>query len=347
MEVGILSKFKINGGSEFRCMELASGMARAGHHVRLYSEQTLSRELKNKLDDRVTVLNFRNEPETLYDLDALLTINTDSKSFTTSEFWEEFCDPCKIKRMIFLFNFIVSPSRFLNQDKDSLCSKCKDIRLITTNLRFYNELSYKEKLDAVKHLPKMVLESPIDKASVYQDKHNGPCIVIGQHSKGMGSKWNSDYYELVNTLNRSDIHDKIMWDLLGVNQQVAYELSEFDNVITRKEFSISVPNFLFGIDIYLFFIDYSRQEPWSRCVAEAMMSGCPIVATDVDGGNRMQVIHNNNGFLCKNVNDFATCIYKLVKDQELRKQMRKNSMIYSKEFETENIINKLLRFISD
>lgn len=355
MNIGILSKFEIAGGSEFRCMALASGLARKkdsqnnfSHKVTVFSEQNICSKLTDALEetsDMIDIINFRKNPEILYEQDVILTINTDSKSFTTSEFWEEFCDPSKIKKMAFLFNFIVSPSALLNKGDNNLCNKCNDIRLITTNKRFYDELTNKPKLNCVTHLPRMILESPINIDSVYRTKSDSPIVRIGHHSKGASSKWNNNYPELISIIEESDIYDKVMWDFLGMCDSVSSKISSKENVIVRKEFSISVKDYLHSIDIYCFFIDYSRQEPWSRAVAEAMMSGCPIIATNTDGGNVMQVLHGNNGFLCNNVNEFAESIYRLVKNPELRNQMSKNSIIYSNEFELGAITDKLLRFL--
>jgi glycosyltransferase involved in cell wall biosynthesis len=113
----------------------------------------------------------------------------------------------------------------------------------------------------------------------------------------------------------------------------------------RDEFSVPVKEFLQNIDIMLFFIDFTRQEPFARVVAEGMASGCPIVATDVDGGNRMQVIDGNNGFLCANTNEFYEKLVYLINNPEMIKTMGKNSILQSKFISSEFIINKLMMFI--
>ena len=56
-----------------------------------------------------------------------------------------------------------------------------------------------------------------------------------------------------------------------------------------KENEESVRDFLDQLDVFLFFPEWSREEPWSRVVAEAMVSGCPIIALD-RGGTKDQVL---------------------------------------------------------
>ncbi len=94
------------------------------------------------------------------------------------------------------------------------------------------------------------------------------------------------------------------------------KFSKLENVTCRKAFSVPVVEYLKGIHIFLFFISWSRQEPWARSVAEALMSGCPVLATDTDGGNREQIIQGCNGYLCKNVDVFADRLSYLIENPE-------------------------------
>ena len=75
-----------------------------------------------------------------------------------------------------------------------------------------------------------------------------------------------------------------------------------------------------------------------------MTSGCPIITTN-RGGNKDQVVHGNNGFLCQNLKDFIKYIYILCKNKNLYKAMSENSIRFSKEFSSENIIKKFIGFI--
>jgi glycosyltransferase involved in cell wall biosynthesis len=160
----------------------------------------------------------------------------------------------------------------------------------------------------------------------------------------MSSKWNMDHKELITRVNEK-VGDQIYWDFMGVSKDLWPEIVDIENVICRRQFSIPVNVYLYGIEVFLYFISWKRQEPWSRAVAEAMMSSCPVIATDTDGGNRMQVVRGNNGFLCSTVEEMEEAIIRLVMDKRLRRSMAYNSYIYSRFFSTEAIISKLINFI--
>jgi len=99
-----------------------------------------------------------------------------------------------------------------------------------------------------------------------------------------------------------------------------------------------------NIDIMLFFIDWNRDEPWARVVAEGMTSGCPILATD-KAGNRDQIEHKKNGYLCKDLKHFKKYLSELIKNPQKIKDMGRNSINCSKKFTTKKVIEKLLGII--
>lgn len=353
MRIGIWTKFSMAGGSEFRAVELANSIrAYSSHESFIF---TPSSHMPDKVKERINqivpiitdVFSVKETIEMLYTMDTLLVINTDSQYFTKVDYWEgktdqqkSFVDLTKIKQMVYLFNFIVSPARHLA----GLSTKCPDVRIMTTNKRFFDELSYKDKHEFVRHIPRMILESPIDPHSVSQEKTPSDKIRIGKHSKGMESKWCIDHVPLIQSINK-DYGDKVIWDFMGTSGELKNKLRDIPNVTLRDEFTKPVKEYLQDIDIFLFYITYDRQEPFARVVGEGMASGCPILATDVDGGNRMQVIHGNNGYLCENTNDFYEKIIYLIKNPERIKQMGKNSILLSKFFSSEFIIKKFLMFI--
>jgi len=75
-----------------------------------------------------------------------------------------------------------------------------------------------------------------------------------------------------------------------------------------------------------------------------MASGCPILATN-KGGNKDQVIHGNNGFLCKSQKDFHKAIIYFMEHKEKIAKMGINSLLYSRFFSSEYIIEKFIKFI--
>lgn len=349
--IGIFSKIEMAGGSEFRCVELANGIKKYTNNipVLLVEGKKLPEEINKKLNPSIkVVLDAVDNSEEFYACDNIIIVNTDSKYFTTADYWlgktdrhNTWFDLSRIKNFTFIFNFLISPSKYLLElERAGL----KDIRIITTNRRFYDEFLTKEKIFSARSFPRMILESPIEENSVYTIKSESNKVRIGKHSKSLGSKWNLEHRQLIEKINEK-YKDKIIWDFMGGSKDFEESLKGINNVILRKEFSKEVKEYLKDLDIFLFFVDYSRNEPWSRAVGEAMMSGCPIVATDCDGGNKMQVVYGSNGYLCKDLDEFDVALRILIDDNNIRNKMSKNSKLYSRFFTSEEIIRKLLMFI--
>ena len=344
MKIGIFSKFAMAGGSEFRCVELANSVATLTEHdAYLISDRGLPDKISNKLNSDVNVITnvFNSKQEVFYGLDKLIIVNTDSKEFTTIEYWEgKGVDLKRIKQMNFLFNFIVSPARHL----DKIQEKCNDVRILTTNKRFFHEITTKEKHINVRHFPRAILRSPIDPKSVFDYKIISDKIRIGKHSKGMNGKWNAQHLELITKVNEK-VGEKVIWDFMGMAKDRRAEIHDIPNVILRDEFSIDVADYLSCIDIFLFFNDWKRQEPWARAVGEGMAAGCAVLANKDNAGNEEQILHGNNGFLFSDVDTAVEYIVKLVNNPTLIKTMGRNNLIYSREFSSKNVIEQLLEFL--
>ncbi|MDP6586330.1 MAG: glycosyltransferase, partial [Anaerolineales bacterium] len=295
-------------------------------------------------------------PDVLYDLDILFIINSDSYSFAKLEYWEGtlrdkkrnrikhhkfHIDLKKIPKMVFLFNFVVSPA----QNLIDIAKKCKDVRIIVANDDFYNQIKYKDKFKRIRKakLPIMTLESPIDPALITSEKVKSRIIRIGKHSKAHGYKHNSEIIDVINDVNKN-YSGIVQWDFMGVPGDYVDQMSDIPNVTVRREYSISVKDYLASIDIFLFFISWGRAEPWARVVAEAMMAGCPILATD-RAGNRDQVYHGLNGYLCKTKEEFAEKIKFLIKNPEMMEMMRNNNISCSQQFTQDKIIHRFFDFI--
>jgi len=358
MHIGIFSKLGAAGGSEHRCAEMANSIVRyTGHTVTLLCEKELNERIKNLLDNKVNIAlhvlgEYGHNRNLLHEVDSLLIVNSDSYSFSKPEYWHGKAmnkdkphhtfdiDPAKIRQMVFLYNFVVSPAQNLKK----LYQECPDVRIICANKRFFDEISTKDKFKGMRHLPRTTLDSPICPQSVSTAKYPSEQIRIGKHSLAHGYKFNKEHQKLIERINEKYSH-KVIWDFMGVPKDRIKELSRIPNVIIREAFSKSVKEYLMGIDIFLFFIDWGRTEPWSRAVAEAMMSGTPVIATD-KAGNRDQVISGNNGFLCNTVDQMFDSISFLIENPEIRKTMGLNNHIYSQRFTSQKIINNYLDFIT-
>jgi len=349
--IGVFSKFDLSGGSEMRCIELANAISRyTNHKSYLLCEAGITDKLRSRVSDTVEIYTnvFILEPEKvdkLYELDHLIVVNTDSRLFSSLDYWlgksEKHSKPVdlsKIKQITFLYNYIVSPCKGLARIQEY----CPDLRIITTNRKFFEEIG--RKYEEVIHIPRMILESPIDPMSVEQGKSVSPKLRLGMHSKPVGDKWNKDWPLLVEAVHEDlDIAD-VGWRFMGCPSNVQGSLKKFRNIEFHKEFSLDVKDFLFDVDVFVFFPSYKREEPWSRSIAEGIMSGCPVLATP-KGGNVDQIVHGNNGFLCKDIAEYKKAIVKLAKDRNLLELMRSECIRRSKEFSSKRVIEKLLGFI--
>lgn len=347
--ISIFSKFKIAGGSERRCLELANSIVRFSNYPVsiLCREEVFPERLKADLDERVQLItDCLKKPDYFYNSDIVLTVNTDSRDFCKIEYWQSFLDlnRMKNKTMVFLFNFIVSPSQNLYK-LEELGIK---IGIITTNKKFFEEIDNKDKFTNVSHMPRMILESPID-PSKYQLSNNTNSNNFNIHflSKSYDDKWNDDIVPLVESLSRLNSENKkFIFNMMGVKNELIPKLKTFENVKVYRESEIKLFDFFSDSDLFIFFPSYNRQEPWARVIAEAMTCGLPILALNNSGGTADQVIDGNNGFLCNNLSDFIDKSVYLFTNIELCKKMGRNSRIYSKEFSSEIICNKFLRFVT-
>jgi glycosyltransferase involved in cell wall biosynthesis len=350
MKLGIFSKLNYPGGSEFRCVELANQFARMNHEVCLFGEGEINSKVAARLEPNVrqvaNLLLGRNEDrplDLLYALDSLFVVNSDSKNFTTASYWlgqsgkhKTIVDLKRIRQVNFIFNFLISPSISLPTLKPHI----SDIRILTTNSKFFNEISKQDRYESVRPYPRMIIESPIDYESIKAEKTSSNEIRLGMHSLPVDSKWNADFPSLIHEVNAEY---QVKWDFMGMPRELAARIKA-SNITLRKEFSVSVKEYLSGLDLFCFYGSFSREEPWSRAVAEALTSGCPVISTN-RGGNADQIIHGNNGFLCSNHDDFRKSIKMLLDNPDILHAQKTNAIRTSKAFSSVKVAGKLLEFI--
>lgn len=352
MRIGIFSKIGASGGSEHRVAELANSIHRyTPHDTVIFCEKDINPKIAERVDPGVPICRnmFKGDspdPTEMYNVDSLLVVNSDSYSFSKLDYWEGKTDHhdfhfdlTQIPQMIFLYNFVISPS----QNLVGLQKYVDDVRIITTSKDFFNQIQNKQKFKLVRGLPLMVLESPIDPNSISQYKTPSDKVRIGKHSKSIGYKFDEENLVYISEVNKTH-GDKIAWDFLGVPGDRVHDIIDIENVTVRTEYTVPVKEYLTGIDIFSFFISWDRSEPWSRSVAEGMMSGCPILATN-KAGNVEQVTHSHNGFLCDDIHDFITYTRLLIDHSELREMMGYRSYKQSLGFTSEKVINKFLHFL--
>jgi glycosyltransferase involved in cell wall biosynthesis len=342
------------GGSEFRCIEFANGLIRfTTNETFVLAERKMPDRLRKHLDPRAVVIeDVFGSPKYFYDLDAMFVINTDAKEFSTKDYWTGKSprhnlsidlERMKNKKMFFLYNFIVSPSRHLSE----LVDEGWDINIVTTNSSFYSEITKQDRYESIRILPRYILESPINPDLLEVRERiidvEKP-IVFGMHSKRVGNKWNDEFPKLIEKMNDRYGAEKVKFRFMGIKSELSVKLTSFENVCCMKEDAESVKDFLNSLDVFLFFPDWGREEPWARVIAEGMVSGCPVIALD-KGGTRDQVMHAHNGFLCKKIDDYYNHMVYMVEHPEMISKMSKNSLRLSKYFYTCDIIERMMRMI--
>jgi len=352
MKIVIFSKFDMAGGSERRCVELANGISRfTNHEPFILSEKSMPNDMMKHIDKAVHVIeNCFLMPEYFYNADFIIAVNTDAKDFSTIDYWQGksprhnfSIDIEKLKKvkMLFLYNFIVSPSRYLYQLKNNGI----DVGIITTNHKFFKEITKEDRYELVRKLPRYILTSPIDpdKLDIFIRKPKDK-VCFGMHSKRLGNKWNDEIEKLIKEINKRYTKDQIEFRFMGIKDSLKKKIEKIENVTCLKENEESVKDFLAKLDVFLFFPDWKREEPWGRVIAEAMVSGCPVIALN-KGGTEDQVLKFNNGFLCKRYSDYVKYVIHFAEHKYEIPVMSKNSIRISKAFYSEAVIKNLLSII--
>lgn len=356
MKIGIFSKLEMLGGSERRCIELANGIAEhTVHDAFFFSEGDMPNSVRALVNtDEIKIcsnlfINPKEKSKAVFEaMDKIIIINTDAKEFTHIDYWKgktsrhsTSIDISKIKDMTFLFNFIVSPSRHLYTIKKEV----ENVRIITANSKFFNEITKQDRYELVRDLPRMRLESPIDKFSVdFPKRKSNSKISFGMHSKSLGNKWNADWEKSIKNINQRLGENKIDFYFMGMHGDVASKIDKIKNVHIYKENTHSIRDYLNKIDVFTFFPCWKREEPWARVVGEAMASGCPIIAT-AKGGNLDQVIDGNNGFLFKSTSELMKHVVYFTEHPEAIEVMGKNSRRMALDFDTKKVVEKLVEFL--
>ena len=339
--IAIFSKFDMAGGSERRCVELANGIKKyTNHEAFILAEKDFPAALTSLVVDGVTVVKDAiSNPKYFTDADCVIVVNTDCREFSTLDYWEGKSTrhnkqvPIEgIKKMMFLYNFLVSPSQHLHE-----IAQFTDVGIITTNSKFFDEITKQDRYASVRTLPRYVLGSPIDPDTIHT-KVRTEANVFGCHSKRLGSKWNPEWPKLEGKI--TDRYPAAEFRFMGMKDEIAKGMKG----VCLKENENPVSDFLDSLDVFVFFPEYKREEPWARVIAEAMVAGLPIVALD-RGGTSDQVLKYNNGILCKKFDDYHRAIVYLIEHPKVIEIMSRNSIRIAREFHTENVIKKLMEMI--
>lgn len=93
------------------------------------------------------------------------------------------------------------------------------------------------------------------------------------------------------------------------------------------------------------FLLTSVQEGLPRSTMEAMAAGLPCVVSKIRGNT--DLIDNNNGYLCKSLGDYVSCIDALIEGNQLRKDISNNNLEKIKKYSYDNIKNEIKKIYMD
>lgn len=131
---------------------------------------------------------------------------------------------------------------------------------------------------------------------------------------------------------KNNLNDLI--NRLKLNSQIRIE--PFTNEIQKYYLNSSI------------FVSSSRWEGFGLVITEAMECGVPVIAFENSGPKEIINKNNENGILVprNNIDALGKAILDLIKDEEKRKKISKNSIERAKDFSVENTIEKWNKLLS-
>lgn len=357
---GIYTKIGARGGSEQRAAEICNTFTR-DFKTHLFCEAKLNPDIRAELLPEVEI--HEDTPESnehikkLENLDVLLVVNSDSYSFSKLDYWlgktkkkngnphHNGCmDLSKIGRIGFLYNFVISPATKLW----TIYETNPNLVIISTNKFFVDEIERKdgkknrdEKFKKIHEcgIPRYTVNSPISIKKFDVEKTPSDIVRIGRHSLPYDSKFHPNNVVLMKEILKR-YRGKVVFDHMGVPSEYYKELKD-DDIRIREKYSIPVPEYLKGIDIFVYYTKWSRREPWPRVTAEAMMGGCCVISNGIFG-MKEQIENGVDGFLAHDDADFFTILSYLIEHPEVVKEVSGKAKEKAKnEFSSEAVYQKM------
>jgi glycosyltransferase involved in cell wall biosynthesis len=177
---------------------------------------------------------------------------------------------------------------------------------------------------------------------------NKNAILIYIPAAGNVFKGSRFVFEIIRRLSYKYKDCQVAFFLSG---QMSKELkAELDFVDKRiKVFCPGHLNYYENISIIKecsFTISPTLIESFGMALLEAVFCGMPVVAFDV-GGDREIVINKINGYLVPflDIEQLISCAERLIEDSALRMEMSENSLLISKKFSSESILEKYKKIL--
>lgn len=203
-----------------------------------------------------------------------------------------------------------------------------------------------QKVDTTYYLQNMIVTGDVEFTAAGDYKNDIP--VIGAMARFDAAKGLEDFIESISLLKKSGVIFKV---LIGGGGKEKLELElrkKVKNLLLEKDIQFigwvsDKERFFKEIDIFCL---PSRFEPFGIVLLEAMLYGCPIVATDCEGP--LDIIKDEyNGILTErgNPESLASGIRKILSDTPLRLKIVKNSYNILKEKYDSGIVGNKLKSI--
>lgn len=229
---------------------------------------------------------------------------------------------------------------------EKICSYFTDI-LITINKEDYNLAMKKMKADKIYYVPGVGFDTnkfyniKVDRIKKRKEfglnEDNIMILSVGELNT---NKNHEVIIRAISNIKRDDIHYFVAGE--GKLKEYLYKLSEelgIKNKVHLLGFRKDI-NELYKIsDIFCF---PSKREGLSVSLMESMVSGLPIVCSDIRGNSDL-VKKGVNGFLCNynSVDDFKKAIESLINDTDLSYKFTTNNQKDISKFSIENVIKKM------
>lgn len=192
-------------------------------------------------------------------------------------------------------------------------------RLVSRNGRRPVEMVYaSEVLEREAGIPGFIENSPIDLAAFARAPrpHRGRQFVVGRCSRDVDFK----YAESDAAVFRRLAERGCTVRLVGATCLRA-ELGSHPNIELWPEIAQqAVPDFLAGLDCFVYRTSSRFQEAYGRVIAEAMACGVPVVVESRVGASK-HVEHGVNGFIANTDDEVVAAVERLRADPALRTSM--------------------------